>query len=203
MFQLPGLIIWNQVNVFVQFLFFHCRIFSSCFGKYNTCTKIEINNNVILPVPRLKNKSEKKWYLRYLLKHWLPVAPGHQQWLVFNWCDFMFYGEYFDGLVQERLNSIANALELRLSWTNPSIYARKVMFPHINSTRQISNDWKQRVRTQDFSLDTPWKLSWLCLVVCPLPTWQVMVKPCCNSVTYLFIIFFPFIFILLCSIYTR
>ena len=30
--------------------------------------------------------------------------------------------DYFDGLVQERRNSIANALELRLSCTNPSIY---------------------------------------------------------------------------------
>ena len=28
--------------------------------------------------------------------------------------------DYFDGLVQERRNSIANALELRLSCTNPS-----------------------------------------------------------------------------------
>ena len=28
---------------------------------------------------------------------------------------------YIDGLVQERRNSIANALELRLSCTNPSI----------------------------------------------------------------------------------
>ena len=28
---------------------------------------------------------------------------------------------YFDGLMQERLNSIANVLELRLSCTNPSI----------------------------------------------------------------------------------
>ena len=28
---------------------------------------------------------------------------------------------YFDGLVQERRNAIANALELRLSCTNPSI----------------------------------------------------------------------------------
>ena len=30
---------------------------------------------------------------------------------------------YIDGLVQERRNSIATALELRLSCTNPSIYA--------------------------------------------------------------------------------
>ena len=26
-----------------------------------------------------EKKSEKKWCLIYLLKHWLPVAPGHQQ----------------------------------------------------------------------------------------------------------------------------
>ena len=32
------------------------------------------------------------------------------------------YLEYIDGLVQERHNSIANALELRLSCTNPSNY---------------------------------------------------------------------------------
>ena len=30
-------------------------------------------------------------------------------------------GYYFDGLAQERCNSIANALELHLSCTNPSI----------------------------------------------------------------------------------
>ena len=29
---------------------------------------------------------------------------------------------HFDGLVQERRNSIVNALELRVSCTNPSIY---------------------------------------------------------------------------------
>ena len=29
---------------------------------------------------------------------------------------------YIDGLVEERCNSIANALELRLSCTNPSMY---------------------------------------------------------------------------------
>ena len=31
------------------------------------------------------------------------------------------YNEHFGGLMQERRNSIANALELRLSYTNPSI----------------------------------------------------------------------------------
>ena len=32
------------------------------------------------------------------------------------------FNVYIDGLVQERRNSIANALELHLSCTNPSIY---------------------------------------------------------------------------------
>ena len=32
------------------------------------------------------------------------------------------YVNHIDGLVQERRNSIANVLELRLSWTNPSIW---------------------------------------------------------------------------------
>ena len=39
-------------------------------------------------------------------------------------CDIHFKGmvwKYLDGLVQKRRNSIANALELRLSCTNPSI----------------------------------------------------------------------------------
>ena len=36
---------------------------------------------------------------------------------------------HVDGLVQERRNSIANALELRLSCTNPSMWGRPVTFP--------------------------------------------------------------------------
>ena len=34
----------------------------------------------------------------------------------YQWCKSE---EYIDGLVQERRNSIANALELRFSFTNP------------------------------------------------------------------------------------
>ena len=105
--------------------------------------KIEVKNNVILPVPRLK-KSEKSgiqdicWSIGSL---WHQVVNS----LVYNRRDFVFYGEYFDGLKQERRNSIANALELHLSCTDPSIHDRKVMFPQINSTWQISNKWKQCV----------------------------------------------------------
>ena len=36
------------------------------------------------------------------------------------------FPDYIDGLVQERRNSIANALELRLSCTNPTIYGTRV-----------------------------------------------------------------------------
>ena len=36
------------------------------------------------------------------------------------------YLNHFDGLVQERHNSIANVLELRLSWANPLIYAMEL-----------------------------------------------------------------------------
>ena len=60
----------------------------------------------------------------YKKKHILPL-----------WITYVFYYEqfkesspccnstwlYFDGLVQERRNSIANALELHLSCTNPMI----------------------------------------------------------------------------------
>ena len=33
-----------------------------------------------------------------------------------------FYSGHLDGLVQERRNCIANAMELRLSCTNPSVW---------------------------------------------------------------------------------
>ena len=36
-------------------------------------------------------------------------------------------GLYFDGLMQERCNSIVNALELRLSCTNPSIWSHNAL----------------------------------------------------------------------------
>ena len=39
---------------------------------------------------------------------------------------------YIEGLVQERRNSIANALELRLSWTKPSIWWTPTWFVNEN-----------------------------------------------------------------------
>ena len=40
---------------------------------------------------------------------------------------------YIDGLVQDKRNSIANALELRLSCTNPSIWLRVLKQPFLCS----------------------------------------------------------------------
>ena len=59
-----------------------------------------------------------------LLKSWIIYDPN----LIINlWLfqDGAFKSKlmpYIDGLMQERCNSIANALELRLSCTNPSIW---------------------------------------------------------------------------------
>ena len=46
-----------------------------------------------------------------------------------RWHNGTVYQEYIDGLVQGRRNSIANALELHLSCTKPSLYAPSAMVP--------------------------------------------------------------------------
>ena len=47
---------------------------------------------------------------------------------------------HIDGLVQERRNSIANAVELRLSCINPSIYGPCMIVPKkMNENLLISN----------------------------------------------------------------
>ena len=51
----------------------------------------------------------ESWWHHMCLYHWIPVR-----------CKMPIY-TYIDGLVQERRNSIANALELCLSRTNPSL----------------------------------------------------------------------------------
>ena len=54
-------------------------------------------------------------YLDRVFKYWMLFTER------FFFC-YRLYRCYIDGLVQEKRNSIANALELRLSCTNPSIY---------------------------------------------------------------------------------
>ena len=49
------------------------------------------------------------------------------------------YGsDYINGLMQERCNSIANPLELRLSCTNPSIWTPQTI-PHLTLTSELWN----------------------------------------------------------------
>ena len=52
-------------------------------------------------------------------------AKYQNQWQVSDWQ--LNNQEHINGLVQERRNSIANAMELRLSCTNPSISYWKVI----------------------------------------------------------------------------
>ena len=58
---------------------------------------VQVNNNITIKA-----------------KHHLPFVRG------IHWCKGQECGVYIDGLVQERCNSSANALELRLFCTNPS-----------------------------------------------------------------------------------
>ena len=52
----------------------------------------------------------------------LHLIRVHTECLIMN--DVQRTKAYIDGLVQERRNSSANALELRLSYTNPSIWTQ-------------------------------------------------------------------------------
>ena len=77
------------------------------------------------------------WYLCYLLmaiyrQRYSEAMQSniffkllHKGVMVLQWISFNLISSqlHIDGLVQERRNSIANALELRLSCTNPSIYS--------------------------------------------------------------------------------
>ena len=60
-----------------------------------------------------------RWYARSVTHQYVTVVHSARHPIIqFN----RKAVGHFDGLVQERRNSIANALELRLSCTNPSIY---------------------------------------------------------------------------------
>ena len=52
---------------------------------------------------------------------------------VMSWC----YHGYIDGLMQERRNSIANPLELRLSCTSPSIWTFRLCFQLLLGVLQL------------------------------------------------------------------
>ena len=56
---------------------------------------------------------------------------------------YLLLGEHIDGLVHERRNSIANALELRLYCTNPSIWDMniKITYPAKVCDNTIAQPW--------------------------------------------------------------
>ena len=59
---------------------------------------------------------------------------------------------YLDGLAQERCNSVANALELRLSCTNPSIWISDSTSPsttHTSDHRAIDVEFQSSCTTRD------------------------------------------------------
>ena len=70
-----------------------------------------------------------EWQHGTWIRHW---SYHLSQWWVFleeigcgaAECDGVYPNQHIDGLVQERPNSIASALELRLSCIGPSIYSR-------------------------------------------------------------------------------
>ena len=73
--------------------------------------QVGINGNLTVHSTALSGQQQRK----HKSQPYWPFVSGMHWWPV-----------YFDGLVQERCNSIANALELRLSCTNPSIFPHKV-----------------------------------------------------------------------------
>ena len=75
---------------------------------------------------------------------------------------------YIDGLVKERRNSIANALELRLSCTNPSTCPCGGI--HIQCGAVVTRS----IFSQIFTKDTTWlviRLRYGCLIVDPASDW--------------------------------
>ena len=57
------------------------------------------------------------WYIRTVVPRWSALCFLH---LICSWLP-----HYIDGLMQKRRNSIANAMELRLSYINPSIFKQQ------------------------------------------------------------------------------
>ena len=68
-----------------------------------------------------------EYWLRYWPKKDVTAVYWQKCYVSLQWWSMVTYD--IDGLVQERRNSIANALELRLSCTNPSSAELTVLIP--------------------------------------------------------------------------
>ena len=68
--------------------------------------------------------------------HCLSIHPSQRSLLHYHGNEFTY--QYFNGLVQERRNSIANALELRLSCNDPSIWCDHAQYHDADYCRKYS-----------------------------------------------------------------
>ena len=71
---------------------------------------------------------QNQWWPRYIWCHMASIGNNqlnHWAYILWgpNFHTILHTVPYIDGLIQERRNSIANPLELHLSWTNPSIWS--------------------------------------------------------------------------------
>ena len=96
-------------------------------------SKIAFFNASPIKIFELEFKFHWSLFLKYQLsvsQHWPRLWLGtlHATSHYLNWCSQDLYC-HIDGLVQERRNSIANALELHLSCTNPWISGQVATIP--------------------------------------------------------------------------
>ena len=100
--KLTPFVLWTTLYGFREIFIYY---------TVQSCIGLEMQRSSV-PVVRNWEYSEMARSIPWLLMSWFFASQGHQQ--SWHWL-------YIDGLVQERRNSIANALELRLSFTNSSI----------------------------------------------------------------------------------
>ena len=98
----PFIIKNNNATQLVQQILFKYKYFM--YSAMPWCCKVHNNFNLIIWQYTNKCVLLLKIQIKFAIKN-------------HKWCN-----DYINGLVQERCNSIANTLELRLSCTNPSIY---------------------------------------------------------------------------------
>ena len=125
----------------------------------------------------------------------------HYYWIHFLPTRMWGYGVFFvspnsdnDGLVQERHNSIATALQLPLPCTNPSIYLLPVCLCHCNAECHIDGLMQERRNSSalavELRLSCTNPLIWCCagpryngtwLYLCTLPYIQFSSNMCCMN----------------------
>ena len=110
-----------------------------------------------------------QWVTRYLPNLSFNIAYILQ--ILFDldcMCGCVLY--HIDGLVQERRNSSASAMELRLSCTNPSIYRYVIVFIHLLNQHYHSSYWYIFIWHQNLHIFVFISYCW------PLCWWFIRIK---------------------------